>query len=191
MKVNGHEAEPGCYIAGHHGQYGIDGLADVCEQFDIEVPEDDDPRYWRRMTDYADDPDFEVRVAALTPTGSRRLSVDECWDRHMWAGDDLETKLNNATEGGHWSWEDGEFFLAQTEIEAFVYYLGENYDDAWNTMREYGPDQGYLDRYQATEIADDQPEDVNVYRFAVTIRYEPEYEPEQWTDNEIARGLDN
>lgn len=188
MKVNGQEAEPGCYIAGHNGQYGIDGLADVCEQFDIEVPEDDDPRYWRRMTDYADDPDFRVAKPGVP---GHFMSQEDMWDRHMWAGDDLETKLNNATEGGYWSWEDGEFFLLQTEIEAFVYYLGENYDDAWSTMLEYGPDQGYLDMQQALDIADDQPEDLRVYRFAVTIRYEPDDSPEPWTDNEIARGLDN
>ena len=176
MKVNGQTAEPGCYIAGHHGQYGLDALGDVVEQFDIELADgDDDPRVWRTRHEMA----------------TSQHESEDAWERLVWAADKIEELLNERTVGGHWSWEDGEFFLTQTEIEAFVYYLGENYDDAWNTMLEYGPDQGYLDRYQATEIADDQPEDVNVYRFAVTIRYEPDDSPEPWTDNEIARGLDN
>ena len=178
MKVNGAEADRGCYIEGHWGQYGTDRLADVAEQFGLEIPGGADPRIWRTVADNLEDEG---------PTGES----DRAWEQWADCADQIEQLLNNATEGGYWTWEDGEFFLAQTEIEAFVYYLGENYDDAWNTMVEHGPDQGYLDRYQATEIADDQPEDVKVYRFAVTIRYEPDDAPEEWTNYEIVMGLDN
>jgi len=179
MKVNGQEAEPGCYIDGHWGQYGMDRVADVAEQFDIGLPAD--PRHWRCVLD--DPESYKDENAEMT--------TESIFEQIIYTSELCVDRLNEVTEGGYWTWEDGEFFLQQTEIEAFVYYLGENYDDAWNTMREHGPDQGYLDRYQATEIADDQPEDVKVYQFAVTIRYEPDDAPEEWTNYEIVMGLDN
>ena len=175
MKVNGQNAEPGCYIAGHHGQYGVDQLAEVCEQFGIEVPEDDDPRYWRRMTDYADDPDFEVRVRDLSELGTKRLSPEDLWDRHIWAGDRCEELLNEHTEGGHWSWEDGEFFLTQTSVERWLFVQGTDYEDAWRQVMEANVNEhcGYTDQYQAVELAEDSDEDDKVFQFRITVEYEP------------------
>ena len=50
--VNTHPVEPGCYIAGHWGQYGPDRLADIAEGFGW-TPEKstDDPRIIREFND--------------------------------------------------------------------------------------------------------------------------------------------
>lgn len=120
MKVNGQEADAGCYIAGHHGQYGIDMLADVIEQFGGEfgtvldnLDIDDDPRYWRRAADAE-----TIEDAVHIPNGPGRLgahiaSPEECWERHIWAADKCEEWLNERTEDAFWSWQDGEFFLTR------------------------------------------------------------------------------
>jgi hypothetical protein len=96
VKVNGQDANPGCYAEGHRGQYGIDRLAEICEEFDIPFDYNDDPRYWRRVADGEQASD---------------VSPENAWDRHVWAGERLEDLLNEHTEGGYWTWLDGEFFL--------------------------------------------------------------------------------
>lgn len=170
--VNGQDAEPGCYIAGHHGQYGPDMLGDVCEQFDIEVPRDDDPRVWRFHAE-SDDPDDIVHERTGT-LGTRSLSPDDCWERHTWAADKLEEVLNEHTTGGYWSWEDGEFFLTQTEANGRVYVIADDYEEAWEYLRDGVEGAIYADRYQACELADDCGEDVKVYEFQATFFYIPD-----------------
>lgn len=95
ITVNGQEADRGCYVAGHWGQYGLDRLGDVAEQFDIELNDDDDPRHWRRL--------HEEAVSQQQAEGA--------WERLVWAADKIEELLNDRTEGGYWTWEGGEFFL--------------------------------------------------------------------------------
>lgn len=170
MKVNGIDASAGCYIAGHHGQYGIDQLAEVCEQFDIEVPEDDDPRVWRARAESGE----PVVERLNSPLGTQTLKPEDCWDRHMWAGDDLETRLKNVTEGGYWSWEDGEFFLIQTEANGRAYVIADDYEQAWEYLRDGVEGAIYADRYQACELADDADGDLRVYEFQATYYYIPE-----------------
>ena len=114
MKVNNQDADPGCYVAGHHGQYGIDGLADVAAQFGIEIADEDTPAYWRRGAE-AETADDAVVIRNEFGMGSHIGRPDECWDRHVWAGEAIEETLNNLTEGGSWEWQDGEFFLVQDE----------------------------------------------------------------------------
>lgn len=171
ITVNEHQADCGCYIAGHWGQYGIDRLADVCEQFGIEVPEDDDPRVWRTRAD-SDEPVVE---RLNSPLGTQTLKPEDCWDRHMWAGDDLETRLNNVTKGGYWTWEDGEFFLTQTTVERWLFVQATDYEDAWRQVMEANVNEhcGYTDQYQAVELAEDSEEDDKVFQFRITVEYEP------------------
>lgn len=170
--VNGQDAVPGCYIAGHHGQYGIDRLADVCEQFGIAVTENDDPRYWRFHAE-SDDPDDRV-IERTESLGVRTVGPDDCWERHIWAGDRLEEILNEATEGGYWSWEDGEFFLTQTEANGRIYVIAEDYEQAWELLRDGVEGAIYADRYQACELAEDADEGEKVYEFQATYYYIPE-----------------
>jgi hypothetical protein len=187
MKVNGHEAEPGCFIAGHHGQYGIDMLADVAEQFGIELNDDDDPRFWRRAAEAETAEDAAVISNGPGRIGSHLARPDECWDRHHEAGDKIEELLNERTEGGYWTWTDGEFFLVQTEVTGFIYVRvddGEDYDDAWRLLTEHGL-AAALNDYDALEKGE------RAYMFETTVRYAPDEQPEQWTPHEIALGLDN
>jgi hypothetical protein len=100
MRVNGEPAEPGCYAEGHRGQYAIDHLADIAEQFGFELGDDDDPRVWRTRHESAES----------------QHDAEEAFERLVWAGDRLEELLNEHTEGGYWEWIDGEFFLTQTEV---------------------------------------------------------------------------
>jgi len=172
LKVNGQPAENGCYIAGHHGQYGIDGLADVAAQFGIELLDEDTPAYWRRGAEAEDSDDSIIISNGPGNLGSHIARPDECWDRHVWAGDAIEEKLNYLTEGGCWSWQDGEFFLVQTEVEGLIYVPvareeGEDYDDAWQKLIDHGPDVGILS-------FDDLIRGDEYHQFRITIAYEPE-----------------
>lgn len=114
--VNQLAAEPGCYIAGHHGQYGLDALGDVANQFDIELDDDDDPAFWRRAAEAETAEDAAV-VRNAVGIGSHIARPDECWDRHYEAGDTAERILRDATTGGYWEWLDGEFFLFYDQMQ--------------------------------------------------------------------------
>lgn len=155
MKVNGQPADPGCYIDGHWGQYGVDRVADVAEQFGLKVSIFEDPREWRKVAE-GEEP------SAWSP--------EYAWDRHVETSDTLEQHLNDATEGGYWTWEDGEFFLFQTEVEGMIYVPvedDEEYDDAWRHLVEEGPG-GCIVNY------DDIQRGVKAFTFRCTITYEPE-----------------
>jgi hypothetical protein len=186
MRVNGEPAEPGCYAEGHRGQYAIDHLADICEQFGIAFDDDDDPRFWRRAAD-AETAQESAVVRNAVGIGSHLASPEECWERHVWAGDRLEELLNAHAEGGYWEWVDGEFFLTQTEVEGIAYLPvddDDDYDDAWRWLVENGP-LGLLGSY------DDLDRNQKAYRFRITVHYEPDEQPEEWSAHEIALGLDN
>lgn len=161
--VNGIDAEPGCYIAGHHGQYGLDQLAEVAEQFDIDVPRGADPRWWRKVA---------TEEEAAREAGVPR--PDDAWEEQVYAADRLEEQLNELTEGGYWSWEDGEFFLTQTEANGRVYVIADDYEEAWEYLRDGVEGAIYADRYQACELAEDADEELRVYEFQATFFYIPE-----------------
>lgn len=165
MKVNQQTAEPGCFIDGHHGQYGLDMMADVCEQFGVQVTNDDDPRYWRRVA--------EGDEEAWTQRGETqdRVKPEDAWERQVESVDFLERELNDVTEGGHWEWQDGEFFLFQTEVERWLYVTATDYDAAWLQVVEANVNEhaGYTDQYQACELTDDGDPDDHVYQFKITV----------------------
>ena len=166
MKVNDQDAEAGCYIAGHLGQYAIDELAVICDQYDINVPAVDNPLTWRKVAD-ADNLD-----EAYGPDG-KLYKPEDAWEQHHGAGDVLENLLNDLTEGGVWTWEDGEFFLQQTEVERWLFVTDTDYEAAWQQVVTCAVNEhaGYTDQYQATELADEVP-DEQVYQFRITVRYE-------------------
>jgi hypothetical protein len=155
VKVNNIDANPGCYAEGHRGQYGIDRIAEICEEFDIPFDWTDDPRYWRRVAEGEQPSD-------VSPENAR--------DRHVWAGERLEELLNEHTEGGYWSWEDGEFFLFQTEVEGIVFVRvepGEDYDDAWRLLVDHGIEAA-VTSYDQIETGE------RAYQFKITVHYEPD-----------------
>jgi len=174
MKVNGETAEPGCYIDGHWGQYGPDRLAEICEQFDLDVTDDIDPRRWRFLAE-SDDPD-DIAYEVIPGLRTKPISQDDAWERHTESADTLENMLNDVTEGGHWSWEDGEFFLTQTEVERLLFVQAADYEDAWQQVVESHVNEhcGYTDQYQACELADDDPDGDRVFQFRITVHYQPE-----------------
>ena len=95
--VNGRTAKFGCYIDGHWGQYGIDRLPYVAELFGIDVSE--------RPADF--------RV--LADNAESGPEIDHYWDAYHAVAQDIEYALNAATQGGLWSWIDGEFYLSSWE----------------------------------------------------------------------------
>ena len=173
MKVNNQDADPGCYIAGHHGQYGIDGLADVAAQFGIELLDEDTPAYWRRGAEAEDSGDSIIVSNGFGKLGNHIARPDECWEQWASAGDAIEERLNNLTEGGSWEWQDGELFLVQTEVEGWVYVLADDYDAAWAAI-VMEPSVGYLDEEEALNRVTDCEEGTKVFHFRATITYEPE-----------------
>ena len=101
ITVNGLEANPGCYIDGHWGQYGVDRIAAICEQFGCPDPESHD---------------LPSSIVAATRV------VMSNFDGWIEAGeiftsilDECEQRLNDATVGGCWMWEDGEFYLVDND----------------------------------------------------------------------------
>lgn len=98
--VNGKEFEPGCYINGHAGQYGPARLVEMADEL--------------LGTDFAYDfprGDHGHLAGAYGPRGPWDIGnphTEACVE----VADKAEAALNDATEGGSWFWQDGEFFLA-------------------------------------------------------------------------------
>jgi len=166
ITVNGQEADPGCFIDGHWGQYGSDRLAEVCEEFDLNVPWHDDPRHWRQVAEAESEEDSPARTA---------MKPEDAWQRHHEAADTLLDKLNDVTSGGYWTWQDGELFLAQTEVDGWLYVPADDdfdrkldYDEAWQFLVENGP-AGY-----ATFFDSVLPTGEKFFKFRITVHYEPE-----------------
>ena len=168
MQVNGQDAQPGCYVDGHRGQYGIDYLVDVCQDFGIEVPDVDNPVLWRATAD------AESVEDSYGPDGNR-WTRDNAWEQHVGSADTLEELLNDRTTGGYWTWEDGEFFLVQTEVDRWLYVTDTDYDAAWEQVvnADVNEHAGYTDQYQACELAEDAADGEKVYQFRITVQYEP------------------
>jgi hypothetical protein len=122
--VNGHQAETGCYVEGHWGQYGPDHLADQAEAFGWTPGSSlDDPRIVREFLDFLEGSGY----GGYDATGA-------LWERHSETGDEIANWLNEHTPadqyGGMvlaepgpglveappknyvWHWHDGEFFLS-------------------------------------------------------------------------------
>ena len=112
LTVNGHDAEPGCYVEGHWGQYGPDHLADQLEGFGIVIARSDNPNWWRKVADRMDeiaDKLGESHDPSDMPKARNRAWT--AWENHSECGDDLIEKANDVTEGGYWEWWEGEVFL--------------------------------------------------------------------------------
>lgn len=174
IQVNGNDAEPGCYIAGHHGQYALDWLAELCEDFGLTVSEVDDPRHWRRAADAYDEGRYDDMAYASDSGTPRAVPSERCWECHVDAADALLEQLNDVTTGGYFTWQDGELFLVQTEVTGVIYIASctdegdpVDYDEAWATLVENGPDIGRLGY-------DDLPSGETFYEFRITVHYEPE-----------------
>lgn len=139
--VNGHDAEHGCYIDGHWGQYGLDRLADIAEDFGWKAASvQDDPRIWRRIAErradrHEPDPSCGVCGAHVRFDASSRehrgesgfcvhntptWPISHAWECAADAAADIEEWLNDRTcrtptdTADHhvWHWSDGEFFLS-------------------------------------------------------------------------------
>lgn len=96
--------DPGCYVDGHWGQYGIARAVQVAQEFGWE---DEEAR------------DLAARhLAAMGPSTEPGLDEDE-WERLVGAADDAEAWLNDNVklEGYAWEWNDGEFGLYALEDE--------------------------------------------------------------------------
>lgn len=92
------------------------------------------------------------------------------FEQIVYCSDLCVDRLNEVTEGGYWTWQDGEFFLVQTEVEGMVYLPvddGDDYDDAWRWLVENGP-LGLLGSY------DDLDRGQRAYTFRITVHYEPD-----------------
>jgi hypothetical protein len=87
IRVNNTITEPGCYVEGHWGQYGL-----------------------RRFIEIADGI-LGTTLALQLPNEDH----DDYLDHAIDIADEAEQLLNDATEGGGWVWQDGEVFLVTNE----------------------------------------------------------------------------
>jgi hypothetical protein len=105
ITVNQHTMEPGCYIGGHYGQYGLASLVSLVDgflgtSFTQEFP---------KVTDGS-------LAGSIGPGGVWDIGnehTETCFD----VAERAEAALNDATVGGYWTWEDGEFFLVSDDEE--------------------------------------------------------------------------
>ena len=87
VKVGNHEVEPGCWVAGHHGQYAVDCAATIADTL--------------LGTNY-------TRRVSHARQGHSLESSGDLFD--LW--DEVEAVLNENTEDGFvWNWVEGELFL--------------------------------------------------------------------------------
>ena len=115
VTCNGEEVDPGCWVAGHWGQYGPDHLADQAETLGWK-PETclDDPRELRRIADLIGTWGYPQDYTDMRSEGVGIIAG--FWEAHVEAADAIEAWLNDHTDEGYsWGWQDGEFFLWATE----------------------------------------------------------------------------
>lgn len=132
--VNGHAVEPGCWVDGHHGQYGPDHLADRASELGWESKHvRGDPRRIRRVADWLSaqlpgepfckhcrqpvDYDREREawidkvgsgwaLCARSDSGAHQPTwpVSTLWEHHTESADDIESWLNDTTTTEGYSW---------------------------------------------------------------------------------------
>lgn len=102
VNVNGEDAEVGCWVDGHWGQYGPDRLEIIAEVLGLTLTEDERPTTWRRIAENATDHTEQQRA----------------WDSYYAEAELILYRLNQVTEGGYWSWIDGELFLSADDDES-------------------------------------------------------------------------
>ena len=110
---SGQTMEPGCFIDGHWGQYGIARMIEIAADMG-----------W---TDKAAEPGLGQqkdgiklamrKLASMSPSDSDSEDLTDSEEEELiWAADDAEAWLNEQTpEGYSWGWQDGEFFLSSAE----------------------------------------------------------------------------
>ena len=99
ITLNGEPQEPGCYIGGHIGQYGLASLVEMVDKvlgtaFAGEFPKDQDGK-------------LAGAYGGAGPWDIGNAHTEACVE----VADKAEAALNAATVGGYWRWVDGEFFL--------------------------------------------------------------------------------
>lgn len=102
IMINGSEFDPGCYVGGHSGQYGGAEMVEIA----------DDALGTTFLAEWPRNEDGSV-MGTYGSTGSpwAGLNGDDDVETMVDIMDRAESALNEATEGGYWTWEDGEFFL--------------------------------------------------------------------------------
>jgi hypothetical protein len=122
IPVYGRPQDPGCWIDGRWGQYAPDRLVEICREFGMQVSDANDPKVHRAKAERREQMGKKVLACAS-------------WEQFHWATEVLERRLNAATKGGRWQWEDGELFLRPVD------------GDGWELCQGCGKinDEGYPD----------------------------------------------
>jgi hypothetical protein len=97
--TTGAELTPGCWVAGHHGQYAIDVAADLASLLGWS------PESW------AHDPNTLRSVIECIDGQCEASLIGRMWDMHIECYDHITDWLNEHTSDGHWEWIEGELFL--------------------------------------------------------------------------------
>ena len=97
--------EPGCYVDGHWGQYGIARMVEIAE----EMGYDQDP-YLIHLA--------HAHLAECAHPGQEYMT-DAARERLFDSADEVEAWMNEhaAADGYVWEWVDGEFFYSELENE--------------------------------------------------------------------------
>ena len=98
---------PGCYIDGHRGQYALGAMVELADDilgtsFTSEYPKDEDGNL----------------AGTYGENGPWDIGNDHT-ETCVWVGERAEAALNAVTEGGYWTWEDGEFFLIADDEDSY------------------------------------------------------------------------
>lgn len=116
LTVNGHEAEPGCYVDGHWGQYAGVHLLDRAGEFIDDAKLAEITAAWPTNNDgtlagaYGSDRDAE-EGKGTGPWAAIQNFGDTDGQIAMELADEVLELLNEHTEGGYWEWWEGEVYL--------------------------------------------------------------------------------
>lgn len=170
ITVNGHDTVPGCYVAGHHGQYAVDELVMICDQYQIEVDESENIALIRSQIYELE---LKLSGAHIALRSTINQAIERAYESISWSADALLSRLSDYTDGGYWEWDGGELFLVQTRVDGVVYMVAGSYEEAWRDLVENGRlDCAYTEREPAQDFADD--EGLKVFEFAASVSYEPQ-----------------